>query len=53
MVAPPKGHRGDEARRREALLQDFIAKNNVGTTNHPAKPRPAAPMVDPTKQPVA
>lgn len=52
-VEPPKGHRGDEARRREKLLTDFIDKNNVGTTNHPAKPRPKLTPATPENTPIA
>jgi hypothetical protein len=36
---PPRDDRyGREGLRRQKLLQDFIAKHNIGTTNHPAKP---------------
>lgn len=41
-ATPPLNKAGDEARRRQALLQDFIAAHGVRTTNMP-KPATAKP----------
>jgi hypothetical protein len=39
---PPDGRRGNEARHRRELLQQFIKDHNVRTSNMP-KPQPAKP----------